>query len=145
MGRLHGRNRLGRPRGQHPLPLRRRASPPVARRDGAGRTALVGPGLRRDPDTAVQRDVLRGTGGSVYFLRRQDITAGSVSLTVQTIDPDTGRVVSSRALTEGVDFRVDHIQGVLILTGPLASAVSDGDLVTDGSGAFDQTLVAQYE
>ena len=98
-----------------------------------------------DPETAVQRDILRGTGGSVYFLSRRDITEGSVSLSVQNIDPDTGRVVSSRLLTEGVDYRVDHFQGVLILTGPIGSAASDGGLVTTGSGAFDQNLVIQYE
>ena len=97
------------------------------------------------PETAVQRDVLRGTGGSVYFLTRQDITGGSVNVTVQNIDPDTGRVVSSRTLTEGADFRVDHLQGVLILTGPIGSSTSDGGLVTDGTGTFDQNLTVQYE
>ncbi len=98
-----------------------------------------------NPETAVQRDILRGTGGSIYFLRRQDITVGSVNLTMQTVDPDTGRVVSSRTLTEGVDFRIDHIQGVLILTGPVGTSASDGGLVTDGTGSFDQNLVVQYE
>lgn len=97
------------------------------------------------PETAVQRDVLRGTGGSVYFLTRQDITGGSVTVTVQNIDPDTGRVVSSQTLTEGADFRVDHLQGVLILTGPIGSTTSDGGLVSDGSGTYDQNLTVQYE
>lgn len=97
------------------------------------------------PETAVQRDILRGTGGSVYFLRRQDITGGSVSVSVQNIDPDTGRVVSSMLLAEGADFRVDHLQGVLILTGPVGTTTSDGGLVSDGTGTFDQNLVVQYE
>ena len=47
------------------------------------------------PETASSAISLRGTGGSVYFLRRQDITGGSVNVTIQNIDPDTGRVVSS--------------------------------------------------
>ena len=51
------------------------------------------------------------TGGSVYFLTRRDITGGSLNLTVQAIDPDTGRVTSTRTLTEGVDYRIDHLQG----------------------------------
>lgn len=97
------------------------------------------------PETAVQRDVLRGTGGSVYFLQRQDITSGSVNVTVQNIDPDTGRIVSSTTLTEGADYRVDHLQGVLILTGPVGTTTSDGGLVTDGTGTFDQNLIVQYE
>ena len=97
------------------------------------------------PETAVQRDVLRGTGGSVYFLTRQDITSGSVNVTIQSIDPDTGRVTSSTTLSEGTDFRVDHIQGVLILTSPVGTTTSDGGLVSDGTGTFDQNLVVQYE
>ncbi|MEL7460609.1 MAG: hypothetical protein AAGJ39_06585 [Pseudomonadota bacterium] len=97
------------------------------------------------PETAVQRDILRGTGGSVYFLTRQDITGGSVNAVVQTVDPDTGRVTSSRTLVEGVDYRVDYLQGVLILSGPIGTAVSDGGLVSDGTGTFDQNLVVQYE
>lgn len=97
------------------------------------------------PETAVQRDILRGTGGSVYFLTRRDITAGSVSLTVQVVDPDTGRIVSTKALVDGVDYRVDHIQGVLILSDPLGSSAGDDTIVSEGIGRFDQNLVAQYE
>jgi hypothetical protein len=98
------------------------------------------------PETAVQRDILRGTGGSVYFLTRQDITGGSLNVAVQSIDPDTGRVVSSRTLVEGVDYRIDHIQGVLLLTEPLASNRADSGLVSQtGTGRYDQNLVVQYE
>ena len=98
-----------------------------------------------NPDTAVQRDILRGTGGSVYFLTRRDITGGSLNLSVQVIDPDTGRVVSTRTLVDGVDYRIDHIQGVVLLQAPLGSATGDGTLVSEGIGRYDQNLVAQYE
>lgn len=97
------------------------------------------------PDTAVQRDILRGTGGSVYFLSRRDITGGSLSLTVEVVDPDTGRVVSTRPLTDGTDYRIDHIQGVVILNQPLGSAAGDNTLVSEGIARYDQNLVAQYE
>ncbi len=97
------------------------------------------------PDTLTQRDILRGTGGSVYFLTRQDITGGSVTVTVQTVDPETGRVVASRTLTEGTDYTVDHIQGVLMLTHPLESGAEDGGLIDDGGADYDVNLVAQYE
>ncbi|MEL7345741.1 MAG: hypothetical protein AAFN59_12920, partial [Pseudomonadota bacterium] len=40
---------------------------------------------------------------------------------------------------------VDYLQGVLILSAPLGSTTSDGGLVSDGSAAFDQNLVVQYE
>jgi len=97
------------------------------------------------PETAVQRDILRGTGGSVYFLTRRDLTAGSANLAVQVVDPDTGRIVSTRRLVDGVDYRIDHIQGVVILQDPLGSSTGDGTIVSEGIGRFDQNLVAQYE
>ncbi len=97
------------------------------------------------PETAVQRDILRGTGGSIYFLTRRDITSGSLNLTVQVVDPDTGRIISTRSLVDGVDYRIDHIQGVVILQDPLGSSTGDGTIVSEGIGRFDQNLVAQYE
>ena len=98
------------------------------------------------PDSLPQRDILRGTGGSVYFLTRQDINGGSETITVETVDPDTGRVVGRRTLTEGVDYRIDYIQGVLTLNEPLRSSALDGSLISSGaSGAYDVNLVAQYE
>ena len=96
-------------------------------------------------ETAAQRDILRGTGGSVYFLTRQDITGGSTTVTVQVIDPDTGFVVDTRVLAEGVDYTVDSMQGVILLNGPLSSSTGDNGLIDDGAGAYDVNLVAQYE
>jgi hypothetical protein len=97
------------------------------------------------PETLPQRDILRGTGGSVYFLSRQDINGGSETITVEHVDPVTGRVVSRTTLTEGVDYEIDYIQGVLILTHPLQSSASNGNLIGTGSGALDVNLVATYE
>ena len=96
-------------------------------------------------ETAAQRDILRGTGGSVYFLTRQDITGGSATVTVQVIDPDTGFVVDTRLLNEGVDYSIDHIQGVILLAGPLTASTGDGGLINSGAGDLDVNLVVQYE
>ncbi|WP_298843587.1 outer membrane beta-barrel protein [uncultured Roseobacter sp.] len=112
--------------------------------DGNARTSVNV--YAASPETLPQRDVLRGTGGSVYFLSRQDINGGSETLAVQVTDPVTGRTVSSRTLTEGVDYEIDYIQGVVILAEPLSSSASDGSLVTSGSsGELNVDLVAQYE
>ena len=98
------------------------------------------------PDTLPQRDVLRGTGGSVYFLSRQDINGASETIAVQAVDPDTGRIVESRPLSPGVDYEIDYIQGVLILAAPLPSSGSGGRIISDGpAGDYDINLVAQYE
>ncbi|MEZ5777044.1 MAG: hypothetical protein R3E44_01640 [Paracoccaceae bacterium] len=97
------------------------------------------------PDTLPQRDILRGTGGSVYFLTRQDINGGSETISIEYVDPVTGRVVSRTTLTEGVDYEIDYIQGVVILASPLPSSASSGSLIGTGSGALDVNLVASYE
>jgi len=98
------------------------------------------------PDTLPQRDTFRGTGGSAYFLTRQDITRGSETISIEARDPITGRVVSRRLLKEGEDYRIDYVQGVIILNSPLASTGSGGDLINDGVlGDLTLYLVAQYE
>lgn len=97
------------------------------------------------PDSLSQRDIQRGTGGSLYFLSRRDVITGSTSVRIEETDADTGFVVSSRTLLEGTDYVVDHLQGVLILTRPLASGGGDGSII---SGAGDErvlNLVIQYE
>lgn len=96
-------------------------------------------------ETAAQRDVLRGTGGSVYFLTRQDITGGSSTVTIQTVDPNTGFVVDNRVLVEGTDYTIDYFQGVIMLSAPLTATSGNGGLVGTGSGQYDVNLVVQYE
>ncbi len=97
------------------------------------------------PDTLPQRDILRGTGGSVYFLSHQDINGASESISVQVVDPDTGRIIETRRMVAGVDYEIDYIQGVLNLTSPLNSSTSDGGLFTSVDGDYDVNLVATYE
>jgi hypothetical protein len=97
------------------------------------------------PETLPQRDVLRGTGGSVYFLTRQDITGGSSSVMIQAIDPDTGRVLSSQTLTEGSDYTLDHFQGILTLAEPLASNGGQSGIIGSVGEENQLHLVVQYE
>lgn len=97
------------------------------------------------PDRLPGREVFQGTGGSVFFLRRQDITVGSETLTVQIRDADTGRVLETRTLIEGRDYDVNYIQGVIILSEPLTSRTGDSVVVTRPGGENDVFLVANYE
>ena len=97
------------------------------------------------PDTLPQRDVLTGTNGSIYFLSRRDVLYGTVKATVQVRDPATGFVVETRTLTEGRDFQVDHLQGVVTLSGPLPGFASDDTLIDEGGADYVQALVVQYE
>lgn len=97
------------------------------------------------PDNLPQRDVFQGTGGSVYFLRRQDISIGSETVTVEVRDKDTGRVLERRTLIFGQDYDINYIQGVVTLSSPLNSFGGTGLVVTDPGGETTINLVTQYE
>ncbi len=112
--------------------------------DGDARLAVTA--YVASPDTLPQRDILRGTGGSIYFLSRQDINGGSETVAIQVVDPVTNRVISNQQLTEGVDYRIDYIQGVILLNNPLSSSTSGPSLISSGNvGSYDVNLVSQYE
>ena len=92
------------------------------------------------------RDELRGTGGSVYYLRNGDIAIGSEILRVETRDSVSGLVIESRRLAYGSDYDMDFIQGRVILNQPLGSRSDDGRLFRDGSQSGDEiVLVIDYE
>ncbi len=97
-------------------------------------------------ETVPQRDVLRGTGGSAYFLKYQDITIGSETITIQVRDPVSGRVISTRTLVAGVDYEIDHLQGVVLLKRPLSSLTQSQSATQSSSLSDDDVyLIAQYE
>ena len=98
------------------------------------------------PGTLPQRDVFRGTGGSAYFLKHQDITVGSETISVEVRDSATGRVLSRRPLRAGFDYEIDYVQGMVILRTPLSSSTAADDVVRDDAlGGNGQYLVANYE
>ena len=98
------------------------------------------------PGTLPQRDVLRGTGGSAYFLKQQDITIGSETVSVEVRDGVTSTVLSRRTLKYGVDYDFDYAQGLILLKQPLASSSSDGAVVSNGtSGGNPVYLAVSYE
>lgn len=98
------------------------------------------------PGTTPQRDNFKGTGGSAYFLKRQQITSGSEQVTVEIRDPLTGRVVSTRTLKAGEDYEIDYVQGVIILRSPLSSTAGATSAVSSGTlGSNTQHLVVNYE
>lgn len=98
------------------------------------------------PDTLPQREEFLGTGGSAYFLKRQDITTGSETITVEIRDEVTGRIIERRTLRYGEDYSFDYLQGVLILRRPLSSTIGTSGPVRDGAlGGNKVYLIAQYE
>ena len=97
------------------------------------------------PDQLVGREVFQGTGGSVYFLQRQDITVGSETLTVEQRDADTGRVIARQTLVAGRDYDINYLQGVITLYNPLTSDTNPNLIQTNPGGDVAVNLVSQYE
>ena len=99
-----------------------------------------------DPGTVPGRDEFRGTGGSLYFLQRQDLTVGSERLRVEVRDRDTGVVLETRELRPQEDYDIDYFQGRVTLNRPLASTVATGGTVRESSSAGNvPVLVVRYE
>ena len=97
------------------------------------------------PDNLPQRDIFRGTGGSVYFLSRQDISVGSETVSIESRDPDTNRVLNRRTLTRGVDYDINYLQGVVRLPRPLVAYDDAGHLIKTNPNGDDVNLVVHYE
>lgn len=102
------------------------------------------------PDQLPGREIFLGTGGSVYFLRRQDISIGTETVSIERRDPDTGRVVERRTLVEGRDYTINYMQGVVTLSAPLSGGSLGGGpgdgTVTPAPGTTSESrLVVQYE
>jgi hypothetical protein len=99
-----------------------------------------------DPGTVPAREEFRGTGGSLYFLERQDISIGSERVRIETRDRNTGLVLESRDLHPNQDYDFDPLQGRITLLTPLASAAANGRTVREGSSAGNvPVLVVRYE
>ena len=103
-------------------------------------------GFAAEPGTVGSREEFRGTGGSLYFLGRQDILAGSERLSIETRDKDTGIVMGVVHLRPVLDYDIDYLQGRVLLSEPLSSTVDDSLLVRSGGLSGDEVwLVTNYE
>ena len=99
-----------------------------------------------EPGTISSREVFRGTGGSLYFLRRQDLMIGSERVRIELRDKASGIVTGVVNLTPQIDYSIDYLQGRVVLTEPLASTADDNLLVRSGSISGDEAyLVVRYE
>ncbi|MGI9402067.1 MAG: TonB-dependent receptor [Rhizobiaceae bacterium] len=103
-------------------------------------------GFAAHPGTLPQRDVFRGTGGSIYFLQRQDLTIGSEQVSIEERDQVSGIVLDRRLLRPQLDYDFDALQGVVLLREPLASSTATSSPVRNTStGGNPLYLIVQYE
>jgi hypothetical protein len=98
------------------------------------------------PGTVPGRDEFRGTGGSLYFLKRQDLSVGSERIRVEIRDLTTGLVLETRELRPQEDYDFDPYQGRLTLLKPLASFATVSDTVRSSNTPGNiPVLVVRYE
>ncbi len=99
-----------------------------------------------EPGTVASREAFRGTGGSLYFLRRQDILPGSERVRVEIRDKASGLVTGVLNLTPSLDYDIDYLQGRVMLAQPLAATADDSLLIRSGAVSGDEAhLVVRYE
>lgn len=99
-----------------------------------------------EPGTLQSREEFRGTGGSLYYLRRQDLTQGSERLWVEIRDRDSGLVIQRNLLAPAQDYEINYLQGRVTLRAPLPSTADGSTLVQTSSLSGNPVyLVATYE
>ncbi|WP_292052343.1 MULTISPECIES: outer membrane protein [unclassified Brevundimonas] len=101
-----------------------------------------------EAQTLPGRNEFLGTGGSLYYLRNTDILPGSEQVVVEVIDPVSGRSEARVPLLRGVDYEIDHFQGRLILTRPLAQITRANTISISRNTPLEgmtQKLTVDYE
>ncbi len=111
-----------------------------------GERRITMDGFAAEPGTMPSYEEFRGTGGSLYFLRHQDILTGSESVRIEIRDKASGIVTGVVNLRPNVDYDIDYLQGRLLLSAPLSSTANDNLLVRSSGLSGDEAyLVARYE
>lgn len=99
-----------------------------------------------EPGTIAGRDEFRGTGGSLYYLKHQDILAGSDRVRIEVRDKISGLVIAVKNLVPALDYDIDYIQGRIVLGDPLTASSGDDLVVDNGNGGSNEIyLVTRYE
>lgn len=111
-----------------------------------GEKRFVLDGFAAQPGTVAGRDEYRGTGGSLYYLRHQDIMSGSERARIEIRDKASGMVVAVKNLTPVLDYSIDYLQGRVLLSSPLSAVASNNMLIVSNLGSGNEAyLVVRYE
>lgn len=99
-----------------------------------------------DPGSLSSLEEFRGTGGSLYYLRVQDLVVGSERVRVEIRDENSGIVLQTNYLTYGQDYEINYLQGRITLTSPLSSVAGGQNVVQNGASSGNPAyLVVGYE
>lgn len=90
------------------------------------------------------RDELELTGGILYYLRQDDLIAGSEDIKLELRDSSTDRVLESRNLVAGEDYEINYLQGRITLKSKL-NLFDDQSLIDDQDGSDKYYMVVDYQ
>jgi len=111
-----------------------------------GERRITVDGFAAEPGTMPSYEEFRGTGGSLYFLRHQDILTGSERVRIEIRDKASGIVTGVVNLQPNADYDIDYLQGRLLLSQPLSSTANDNLLVRNSGLSGDVAyVVVRYE
>ena len=77
------------------------------------------------------RNEMRGTGGSIYYLRHDDVVEGSEQITLVVRDKNTGLLLRRDRQRRNVDYTVKYPEGRISFRRPITSVVLDGMVVNE--------------
>lgn len=115
---------------------------------GLGDTKTEISAFMSESQTVFRHNEFSGTGGSLYYLRDQDIVLGSEKVWVEVRRNNSEQVLQKIVLERGRDYEIDEFQGRIILTRPLlsVSAQTGPSIIRDEPQPGDNTyLVVDYE
>ena len=111
-----------------------------------GERRIAVDGFAAEPGTMPSYEEFRGTGGSLYFMRHQDILLGSERVRIEIRDKDSNIVTGVINLRPVTDYDIDYLQGQILLSDPLSSTADDNLLVrSSGLSGNEAYLVVRYE
>src|SRR6056297_241292 len=96
------------------------------------------------PFSTQTRDELELTGGILYYLRQDDLIAGSEDIKIELRDSSTDRVLESRNLIAGEDYDINYLQGRITLKSKL-NLFNDQSLIDDQDGSDKYFMVVDYQ
>lgn len=88
----------------------------------------------------------RGTGGSLYYLRQQNVLQGSEKVRIEIRDKIQDIPTESRNLVAGKDYEIDYLHGRILLKEPLSSVSASETIISndilEGNAVY---LIVDYE
>lgn len=115
-------------------------------KDGKHKTDLTI--FASEAQSAFRHNQFLGTGGSLYYLKDNDVVKGSEKIWVEIRQRDSDRAVKKIVMEEGRDYEIDDFQGRIILHRPLLQIAEQNipslikDTPLDGNQVY---LMVDYE